>query len=108
MATVIGLGGVFIKTKDPKALAHWYQEALGVTLDDSGVAHFIHSETDAAFGPGARTIWSAFQADTDYFAPSGFDVMINFIVDDVEAGRVRPALRLSGTSSAWSMATLAG
>lgn len=85
MATVIGLGGVFIKTKDPKALAHWYQEALGVTLDDSGVAHFIHSETDAAFGPGARTIWSAFQADTDYFAPSGFDVMINFIVDDVEA-----------------------
>ena len=30
MQKVIGIGGVFFKARDPKALAAWYREHLGV------------------------------------------------------------------------------
>ena len=30
MGKIIGLGGVFIKAKDPKALADWYDQNLGI------------------------------------------------------------------------------
>lgn len=30
METVIGFGGVFLRAKDPKALADWYEKHLGV------------------------------------------------------------------------------
>ncbi len=85
MAKVIGVGGVFFKTKDPKALAQWYKDTLGLSLNDMGGADFIHGDSDAAFGLGARTIWAPFDADSDYFAPSSHDVMINLMVDDLDA-----------------------
>jgi hypothetical protein len=36
MARVTGIGGVFFKSKDPKALAAWYAEHLGMKLEDWG------------------------------------------------------------------------
>ncbi len=38
-ARVTGIGGIFFKAKDPKALVHWYQEHLGIAIQDS-VARF--------------------------------------------------------------------
>ena len=36
---VTGVGGVFVKSKDPKALAQWYREVLGLeVMGWSGVA----------------------------------------------------------------------
>ncbi len=32
MEKVTGIGGVFIRAKDPQALALWYQQYLGVPL----------------------------------------------------------------------------
>jgi glyoxylase I family protein len=32
MEKVTGIGGVFFKAKDAKALANWYREHLGITL----------------------------------------------------------------------------
>jgi hypothetical protein len=32
MERVTGIGGVFIKARDPKKLAAWYQEHLGIPL----------------------------------------------------------------------------
>ena len=31
MEKVNGIGGLFIRARDPEALANWYQEHLGVT-----------------------------------------------------------------------------
>jgi len=36
MARVTGIGGVFFKARDPKALAQWYVTHLGVKLEDWG------------------------------------------------------------------------
>lgn len=39
--------------------------------------------------PGAGTVFSPFNAETDYFAPSDKEFMFNLIVDDIEAMLVR-------------------
>ena len=33
MEQVLGVGGVFFKARDPKALAAWYREHLGVPVE---------------------------------------------------------------------------
>jgi catechol 2,3-dioxygenase-like lactoylglutathione lyase family enzyme len=78
---ITGVGGVFFKAKDPKALAAWYRDVLGLPLEAWGGAALRY---DAPKHPPAL-IWSAFPASTDYFAPSTGDFMINYAVDDMDA-----------------------
>ena len=33
MAQILGLGGVFIRAKDPKTLSAWYENILGVKFE---------------------------------------------------------------------------
>lgn len=35
-ASVTGIGGIFFKAKDPKALRNWYAQNLGLNMDQSG------------------------------------------------------------------------
>jgi hypothetical protein len=35
MEKVTGIGGLFFRAHDPKALGHWYQEHLGISLTPS-------------------------------------------------------------------------
>jgi predicted enzyme related to lactoylglutathione lyase len=80
---VRGIGGVFFKARDPKALAAWYQEHLGVPVEKWGGASFSWREHDPA--GTAKTAWSLFAEDTRYFDPSPASFMINFRVDDLDA-----------------------
>jgi predicted enzyme related to lactoylglutathione lyase len=82
MAKVIGVGGIFWKSKDPKALLQWYVDVLGVQQEDWGGVVF-RPEVMAAH-PGAGTVFSPFKQDTTYFEPSKKDFMINLAVDDLE------------------------
>ncbi|WP_266183929.1 VOC family protein [Dyella humicola] len=79
MAKVIGLGGIFFKSRDPKALSAWYAQHLGLPVDDWGGVRFDEDEQRKGY-----TLWSAFAADTDYFAPSAQPYMINLRVDDLD------------------------
>ena len=63
---ITGVGGVFFKAKDPKALATWYRDMLGLPLEAWGGAALHY---DKAKVPSA-TAWNAFPATTKYFAPS--------------------------------------
>lgn len=81
MAKVLGVGGIFFKSKDPEALGKWYQEHLGVEIDPSfGGASFAA----AKMPKDGYTVWSPFSAKTDYFEPSKSNFMFNLIVDDLE------------------------
>src|SRR5271165_4433634 len=62
MEQVVGIGGVFFKARDPKALAAWYREHLGVPVEPE---HTYGAFTSAA--AGEQAVWSAFPADTSYF-----------------------------------------
>ena len=83
MAKVTGIGGVFFKARDPKALAAWYATHLGFDLADFGGA--ILKWPDDAREDGGLTVWHVAQSDTEWFAPSPSPFMINYRVDDLDA-----------------------
>jgi len=82
MARITGIGGVFIKSKDPKRLTAWYTEHLGAPATEWGVNFDWKDEVPAGTG---QTAWSAFPEDTKHFGESGQTAMINYRVDDLDA-----------------------
>ncbi|MFC4764321.1 VOC family protein [Dyella koreensis] len=78
---ITGVGGIFFKAKDPKALAAWYRDVLGMPVEVWGGAALRY---DAPKHPPALA-WNAFPATTNYFAPSTSGLMINYAVDDMDA-----------------------
>lgn len=93
MKRVTGIGGVFFKSPDPKALGAWYKAHLGIEVQDWGGAAFPWRRADNPELAGT-TVWSPFPADTKYFSPSPAPFMINYRVDDLHA--VLAALRSEG------------
>lgn len=83
MARVTGVGGVFLRSRDPKAMAKWYAENLGFKLSDFNGSAFQWSDEVPA-GTG-MTAWSAFPQDTQYFGEGQQAAMINYRVDDLDA-----------------------
>ncbi len=86
MKKVTGIGGVFFKSKDPKAINEWYKTHLGFDTTPYGTS-FEWQQNDVESGETKKglTQWSAFPADTKYFEPSTKDFMINYRVDNLEA-----------------------
>jgi catechol 2,3-dioxygenase-like lactoylglutathione lyase family enzyme len=78
---ITGVGGVFFKAKDPKTLAAWYRDVLGMPVEAWGGAAM---HIDAPKHPPV-VVWNAFPASSTYFAPSTSDFMINYAVDDMDA-----------------------
>ena len=91
-ARVTGLGGIFFKAKNPKALVQWYRQHLGIQIEDT-VALFTWRGGKDGKAKG-HTVWSIFPAKTDYFGPGGSSFMINYRVKDLD--RVVAALRREG------------
>lgn len=93
MSRVVGVGGVFLKARDPVALSAWYRKHLGLEIEGWGGVAFQWNRPD---GPGANgaTIWSVFPESSTYFAPSTARFMVNFIVRDLH--EVLAALRAEG------------
>ncbi len=90
MARVTGIGGVFLRARDPKALKAWYLEHLGIVANAYGTVKFQPSDS-----PGVTT-WSTFPQDTNYFGDQTQQMMINYRVDDL-AG-VLDRLRAAGAT----------
>lgn len=78
---ITGVGGVFFKSKDPKALSAWYRDVLGLPIESWGGAMLRYDAPDHP----PKLVFSPFPAATTYFAPSQHDYMINFAVDDLDA-----------------------
>jgi catechol 2,3-dioxygenase-like lactoylglutathione lyase family enzyme len=78
---VIGIGGVFVVSKDPKALTAWYRDVLGMPLEKWGGVVF---HADAPMHASA-TAWTAFPEGKGFLAPSQREFMLNFAVDDLDA-----------------------
>ena len=73
---VDGIGGIFFRAKDPKALGAWYNQHFGIPADPM---------TDGPWFPAAGpTVFAPFDADTEYFGgPQGH--MLNFRIKDLDA-----------------------
>jgi predicted enzyme related to lactoylglutathione lyase len=83
MKRVTGIGDVFIKAKDPKALAAWYDRHLGFSFGENLYVNFKWVNENNPAVPG-NTVFSFFKQESDYFDPSTSPVMINFRVKDLE------------------------
>ena len=78
---ITGIGGIFFKAKNPKTLAAWYRDVLGMPVGAWGGAALRY---DAPQHPPAMA-WNAFPTSTTYFAPSTSGWMIDYSVDDMDA-----------------------
>jgi predicted enzyme related to lactoylglutathione lyase len=87
MARVTGIGGIFLRARDPKALAAWYTQHLGIQLTEYGSATLLW--TDEIPATTGMTTWCLFPADTKYFGPGSNEgtqqAMVNYRVDDLDA-----------------------
>jgi catechol 2,3-dioxygenase-like lactoylglutathione lyase family enzyme len=79
MERVDGIGGFFFRAKDPKALARWYADHLGV---NSIPTSYDQEPWRQAAGP---TAFAPFPADTKYFGRPEQAFMLNFRVKDLDA-----------------------
>ena len=89
---ITGVGGIFFKAKDPKALVAWYRDVLGLPVEAWGGAALRYD----APGHPPVVAWTALPASTAYFSPSTGDLMINYAVDDMDAIAAR--LRAKGVA----------
>ena len=82
MQRVTGIGGFFLKAKDPKALAAWYDKHLGFSFGNNLYISFKWVNEDNPAVPG-NTVFSFFKKESTYFDPSASPFMINFRVKDL-------------------------
>ena len=83
MEKVTGIGGIFFKTKDKKALGDWYAANLGIDVQPWGAVFRWRDAEDPE--RAGSTAWSLFPADTRYLDPSTAPFMINYRVADLDA-----------------------
>jgi catechol 2,3-dioxygenase-like lactoylglutathione lyase family enzyme len=81
---VVGIGGVFFKSRDPEKLYRWYETHLGFKRAEFGAVLFSEDQTPPPHRPGI-TVWAIFPSRTHYFAPTKAKSMINYRVDDLDA-----------------------
>jgi len=93
MKRVTGIGGIFIKSKDPARLKAWYREHLGMDVQDWGGMTFPW-HTPESPNPDGMTVWSVFDASSKYFDPSTAPFMVNYRVENL--GEVIAVLRAEG------------
>lgn len=74
MEKVLGIGGFFFRARDPKSLAKWYEDNLGVSND------MPPWRTEAG-----TTVFEPFKQDTEYFGAKSNQWMINFRVRNLDA-----------------------
>jgi len=79
MARAVGVGGVFLKARNPQTLAAWYASQLGIQTVEGGSLVFDGPES------AGMTVFAHFPVDTGYFGDGEQQAMVNFRVDDLDA-----------------------
>lgn len=80
MTRVTGIGGVFIKAKDPEMLQNWYRKHLGIDVQVWGGTSFKW-EDDEGKPCAGTTAWMI--GNGENFTPSEAPFMVNYRVADL-------------------------
>jgi predicted enzyme related to lactoylglutathione lyase len=81
---VTGIGGVFFKAKDPKALSAWYHDKLGIQFEKEGLFSLFRWKDHNDATKAGTTVWSLFPATTKYFGPGDSSCMVNYRVANMD------------------------
>jgi predicted enzyme related to lactoylglutathione lyase len=79
MAKAVGIGGIFLKARDPKALSQWYATHFGIPDQGGGSLGFDGPESTG------MTVFAHFPLDSAYFGEAAQPAMVNFRVDVLDA-----------------------
>jgi glyoxylase I family protein len=79
LESVTGIGGLFIRAKEPQKLSAWYEKHLGVTRVPQTYEERSWWQDE---GP---TVFDAFDEDNEYFGNYAKPWIINFRVRDLDA-----------------------
>lgn len=79
MGKATGIGGIFFRYRNEKAMREWFEEALGLTPNDYGVL-FSFNNSDSRKG---YLQLGTFPENTEYFGDPTQQAMINFRVDNL-------------------------
>ncbi|UCZ54923.1 VOC family protein [Bacillus shivajii] len=82
MRRVKGIGGIFFKSKNPKALSDWYRNHFYIHQMHDGTAIFEWRNYDEPEKTG-HTMWATFPESSKYFINSDAPFMINYRVEDL-------------------------
>ena len=79
---VTGIGGVFFRARDPKALSAWYKEHLnvGAGCNSDGT---VSADEWYWSAQGGQTVFAPFKETTDYF-PAEKQFMLNLRVSGID------------------------
>ncbi|MEO9805802.1 MAG: VOC family protein [Reichenbachiella sp.] len=81
MKRVTGVGGIFYKCKSPQKAKEWYSKHLGLVTNEYGsLFEFRQGASPDKIG---YLQWSPMGSDTEYYAPSKSEFMINYRVDNL-------------------------
>ncbi len=81
---VLGIGGVFVRSKDRKTLSHWYQLHLGLDIEEAWFGAILPGGDEGH--PSVKGgLWSAFDQQTDYFGARENQFMVNFRIANRDA-----------------------
>ena len=78
MAKVVGVGGVFLRAKDPKALHAWYVAHLGIPFSEHGYTAFEGPEAQGT------TAFSFFKEKAQDSGDGQEQAIVNFRVDSLD------------------------
>jgi glyoxylase I family protein len=78
MEKVAGIGGLFFRAHDPKALGKWYEQHLGISLTPTSEGAAVWQQEA---GP---TSFTPFPETTKYFGDPNRAWMVNFRVHDMD------------------------
>jgi catechol 2,3-dioxygenase-like lactoylglutathione lyase family enzyme len=79
---VLGIGGLFFRSKDTEALSAWYKTHLGVGAG-CGAVEGVEPDPWTWQTQGGPVVFAPFKAETDYF-PADKQYMLNLRVSDID------------------------
>ena len=85
--SVTHIGGIFVAAKDPKALAEWYKDKLGLAYSEEYLKQYgVYSLTlpfvDPKTSQESYIVWSIFKQEVGH--EHGSALMINYRVNDLK------------------------
>ncbi|MBI1769580.1 MAG: VOC family protein [Bacteroidetes bacterium] len=80
---VTGIGGIFFYSDNLKETKEWYTKNLGLEINDWGFSSFEFRNVNKPEEVGTLA-WTPFKKESEHFAPSKKEFMINYRVQNIE------------------------
>jgi len=80
---VTGIGGIFFSSDNLEKTKEWYIKNLGIEINDWGSSSFESRNINRPDEINSLQ-WCPFKKDSEHFAPSKKDFMINYQVQNIE------------------------